>query len=390
MTRVRAWKSPQDIRAAVQRRWKDGSLLRAYAQGEEFPVITVPLGGPTSAELASRWDEWRAWSSDLSHDSRGGAHYDLELKSVGGRGAVGANSVPHRAVISRFDQAWKLLSVGRDVAAFDELLSVTKKRQLEAPWHWVLRRPLEALRLAAEWPQVLAAYEWLDAARGSGRYLRQVDAAGVDTKFVESNRRPLAEMLGVAAAKGKFEQALGLATKPAYVRMRVDPARSPVPGVDEFTLRADQLPEFGFVPDIVLIVENEITFLTVPVPADGAVVWGKGFESQRSQTLAFFAGSGVLYWGDVDTHGFSILHGVRTQLPQAESVLMDEDTLEAHRKLWGSEPAPTNAYLENLTPTERALYDDLVSDRLGRNVRLEQERINWAWALQRLDYRWAQ
>ena len=389
MSRGRVWKTPQDIRTAVQRRWKDGSLLRAYALGEDFPTVTVSLGGPTSAELASRWEEWRAWSADLSENSRGGAHYDLDLKAVGGRGAVGRNSVPYRAVVSQFDQAWKLLSVGRDVAAFDELLVVTEKRELRAPRQWILHRPLEALRLAAKWPQMLASYEWLDAARGSGRYLRQMDAAGVDTKFVESNRRPLAEMLEVTSAKGAFEQALGLATKPAYVRMRVDPACSPVPGVDEFTLRADQLPEFGFAPGVVLIVENEVTYLTVPVPAGGAVVWGKGFESQRNQTLAFFAGSDVLYWGDLDTHGFSILHGVRAQLPQAESVLMDEETLLAHRDLWGTEPAPANAYLENLTPTERALFDDLVSDRLGRNVRLEQERINWAWVLQRLDYPWA-
>jgi hypothetical protein len=33
---------------------------------------------------------------------------------------------------------------------------------------------------------------------------------------------------------------------------------------------------------------------------------------------------------------------------------------------------------------EADLYADLVSDRLGVNVRLEQERIDWDWALERL------
>ncbi|MBU2583530.1 MAG: DUF2220 domain-containing protein, partial [Alphaproteobacteria bacterium] len=38
-------------------------------------------------------------------------------------------------------------------------------------------------------------------------------------------------------------------------------------------------------------------------------------------------------------------------------------------------PAPTIAPLDHLTPTEASLYDDLRYDRLGRAVRLEQERI---------------
>jgi hypothetical protein len=35
-------------------------------------------------------------------------------------------------------------------------------------------------------------------------------------------------------------------------------------------------------------------------------------------------------------------------------------------------------------PAEHALYADLVADGLGERVRLEQERIDWGWAQQRL------
>jgi hypothetical protein len=46
----------------------------------------------------------------------------------------------------------------------------------------------------------------------------------------------------------------------------------------------------------------------------------------------------------------------------------------------GRESCPTRARLDRLSSDEAAVYDDLVSDRLGDCVRLEQERIDWAWA----------
>ncbi|MEU4360525.1 Wadjet anti-phage system protein JetD domain-containing protein [Promicromonospora sp. NPDC023987] len=63
---------------------------------------------------------------------------------------------------------------------------------------------------------------------------------------------------------------------------------------------------------------------------------------------------------------------------------MDRDTLLAHEERWGREERPTSAALARLTDAEAALYTELVTDRHGTRVRLEQERIDWAWASQRL------
>jgi len=65
---------------------------------------------------------------------------------------------------------------------------------------------------------------------------------------------------------------------------------------------------------------------------------------------------------------------------------MDRDTLLAHRDRWVTEATPTAARLSRLTVDEEALYHDLITDRLGRRVRLEQERIDWAWVAERLPY----
>ncbi len=91
-------------------------------------------------------------------------------------------------------------------------------------------------------------------------------------------------------------------------------------------------------------------------------------------------------WGDLDTRGFAILNQLRAWLPQTRSFLMDRQTLVEHRDRWGREPAPTAARLDRLTPDEGALYVDLVADRMGEAVRLEQERLDWSWVTARLPY----
>ena len=85
-----------------------------------------------------------------------------------------------------------------------------------------------------------------------------------------------------------------------------------------------------------------------------------------------------MYSGDLDSHGFAILNGVRAGIRRTESLAMDRETLLAHRERWGQEPAPTSARLPNLTSAEAALYTDLVEDTYGVRVRLEQERLDWA------------
>ncbi|GAA1061408.1 hypothetical protein GCM10009573_28350 [Agromyces bracchium] len=114
------------------------------------------------------------------------------------------------------------------------------------------------------------------------------------------------------------------------------------------------------------------------------LLWGKGYDANQPASLSWLRGTPVAYWGDIDTHGFAILNRVRTHLPQATSLLMDRATLLAHEDRWGQEASPTSASLSDLSHAESALYEDLVTDRFGASVRLEQELIDWKWVTEAL------
>ncbi|HMR50663.1 MAG TPA: DUF2220 domain-containing protein [Arachnia sp.] len=110
------------------------------------------------------------------------------------------------------------------------------------------------------------------------------------------------------------------------------------------------------------------------------MAWGSGYRVDLIGALPFLAGAEVDYWGDLDTHGFAILNRLRHGAPHARSLLMDLETLLAHRDRWGAEPQPTAAALDRLTVEEDELYRALVADRYGLRVRLEQGRIDWRWS----------
>lgn len=134
----------------------------------------------------------------------------------------------------------------------------------------------------------------------------------------------------------------------------------------------------------VIITEKLVNFLALPEAPGTLTIYGGGYKFSSLQDAGWLRDCEVLYWGDLDTHGFRILDQLRAIHPHVVSLLMDEETLLAHRDAWGTEPSPSRAALSRLTAEESALHEALGSDRFGKSVRLEQELIHWDWALERL------
>ena len=180
--------------------------------------------------------------------------------------------------------------------------------------------------------------------------------------------------------RGWFERRYGFRSKPLLVRMRaLDPNLELVPGAADLTMTATALSGHEPASDtVVLITENEINFLALPRKVGVLAIWGAGNRAPEALAeVGWLKHHRVYYWGDIDTHGFGILDRLRGVLPHVESFLMDREVLLAHRELWVREPSQMQRALSNLTVAENDLLQDLQQDKLGPNVRLEQELINY-------------
>jgi hypothetical protein len=149
-------------------------------------------------------------------------------------------------------------------------------------------------------------------------------------------------------------------------------------------VRVDELARHPLTVTTIIIVENEITFLALPHVPNSAAILGSGYAVPVLRALPWLAERQLIYWGDLDTHGFAILDRLRQFFPHVQSMLMDRETLLAHEKQWVTEPTPTIARLPALRADEAALYRDLVDDVHGKRVRLEQERIGFSAVIRAL------
>ena len=134
-------------------------------------------------------------------------------------------------------------------------------------------------------------------------------------------------------------------------------------------------------PDVVLIIENDELGHTITTDIDGAaIIHGLGSGAPILGDLHWLTtASTVLYWGDIDRAGLSILATLRRAGVPATAILMDEITLDRYPQLRHETDSQTLSHNipNGLTATETALYQRLNSHHhsTGTELQLEQEHI---------------
>ncbi|GGN91053.1 hypothetical protein GCM10011579_087560 [Streptomyces albiflavescens] len=219
--------------------------------------------------------------------------------------------------------------------------------------------------------------------RGAAVYLRQLDVPGVDTKFIEGHRAIPTTLLEnclpedrIDAAAARTDFAARFLRKPAYLRFRLLGGESRA-GFSELAVRAD---EFAAPPPAITtmyVVDNETSYLAFPDQPHSIVIQGGGYAVTQLSALTWLHDVRLVYWGDVDTHGFTILDRLRRAFEHTQSILMNRRTLLEHRGQWVKEDAPTHRPLGTLAPDEADVYHSLVDGEFGANVRLEQVRVRF-------------
>lgn len=380
------WTKPGDLCDQLHKLWNRGELLASLVTSESLFPKRLALKAPTSAEMNERFDEVRTWVAELLAMP----HYRVEKREFKHR-VFGANAVPNAVWVDTLDDALALIGKRRDVARFTALIDLTTERQPQL-LDWLAKRPMRALELSDDWPLLLEIVAWLVAHPRPGVYLRQVDIPGVHSKFIEAHCAVLAELLDTvlppeaidttASGVKQFARRYGFRDKPVRIRFRIlDAEHTLLPGglVQDISLDAESFALLT--PEItrVFIAENEINFLAFPELKDSLVIFGSGYGFDMLSKADWLSRCCIYYWGDIDTHGFAILDQLRSKFGHVESFLMDRATLLAFKAHWAEEGKQQLRDLPRLSPDERALYNDLRDNRIGENLRLEQEKIGFGW-----------
>lgn len=350
--------APDALRERAARLWEREG--RKWAAGDAASaVLTFPLHPPTQREAIGDLEAARAWV-DSWRGVAGVVWQERNWFSVGTQqipvrvALVGADAIARAAGVSRQWQRWRkrtrslLEALGEDAR---EGLITHGRRIGEMP--------------SPDFARLRDVVLWLRENPTSNRFVRELPIRGIDSKWLGKHLRVVSDLVG--------SKDLGFRKPPTLARVRFldglpTDVTAPVEELNLLDVRAR-----------VLILENLQTFLAMPQLPSLVVVAGQGDAIDVLARIGW--AQEALYWGDLDSHGFRILSKGRRAGLNLTSVLMGTDTLLEFRDLWVPEPKPHRGLVPHLNESERRTLDVL---RAEGDVRLEQERVSWDWALDRL------
>lgn len=382
---------PAQLHRKALKAWRDGSFLRAWMQGETLFPLEIRFGKPSAKSLGENFRQVQAWITTLKGNSKSykGCGYSVSFKPIQHR-LLGKQQVPQRIWFESEKDWLPFIDKEAEFGAFQKLEAMTR-RQLPGLLAFLAADPIKVLELERDWPRLLAVSAWLQENPRPGCYVRQLEIPGVDTKFIGAHKKVLTSLLDLilpppavdrtatGLAQNGFERRYGFKYDQPLIRFRILDDNLAINGLTDLSLPLDQMAGLEWEFDTVFITENKVNGLSFPEVAGALVIFGLGYGVDMLAELLWLRGCKLVYWGDIDTHGFAILSRLRGYFPHVDSLLMDRQTLMDHRHLWVAETRTKrfSGDLHNLTAAEQVVFKALKENLWGERIRLEQERIGY-------------
>ena len=389
------------VKQKALRLWQNDKLLRAWLGCEALFPLVIGVGKPTATALLNDFSGVRAWKVDLEKHSQCsiGYGYRIEYVDINHR-QLGKHRLPSKLVFDRPEDLIAYIKKGKEISRFSQLLGQIKNTDRKL-LQWCELHPSKVLKYADDWLRLLSVVSFFKENPQPNRYIRELDIPLVDSKFIEKNKKIISQLLERVLSPSDvdqciqgmtnsgFERRFGLRYDQPNIRLRLldEKLVAYYGGVSDLSIPLSQFVAMVPACKRVFITENKINGLTFPPLSESIVIFGLGYGISLLKDIDWLMHREIIYWGDIDTHGFAILSQLRAYYPQAKSMLMDLNTLQQFRSSWVVEQDSKRclSVLPNLTPDEQGLLAALKDNEFGHNIRLEQERVWFSTLLEYLN-----
>lgn len=377
--------SPEDIRQQALK-WWNPFLQSVMSREAFFPREMDRIGKVRPAEITRRFDVLQDEIAALYKKSKNdtGSGYWIKTAEKNFR-RIGSHQLPDSIV---FETAGDYLHFIRKNAEYERFLDNYRliTQSLPQLHTWAMQGPIPLTNEEVDWKSILAVCSYFISNPRPNLYIRQL-AIPIHTKFIEENATLLQSLLDFLIPEHirdpnqkRLVDRYFLRRDEPLIRLRIlDPALALPNNILDFSIRLSDFEKGNWKNENIVITENKMNFLSLPdIPSTIAIWSGGGFMVSYLKDSQWFREKSIFYWGDIDEHGFQILHQLRTYHRQTQSIMMDKATFDLFQEFSVAGERNRAERLSLLNADEHQLYEMLKS-RPERN-RLEQEKIPQTYA----------
>ncbi|MCO5237453.1 MAG: DUF2220 family protein [Chitinophagaceae bacterium] len=372
--------SPDEIKKQALKWWKP--LLQSTISGNVFfPKSIDRIGKIRPGQITQSFETLQKEITTLYRHSKNqtGIGYLVKTTEKNFR-RTGSHELPDAVIFETVEDyisftgkksEWKLFLLN-----YEKVIKGIP--QLKA---WVLSNCVWLTDTQINWDDVLKVGRYfLDNPRPN-LYLRQLPIA-VHTKFIEENVTVIQSLLDFLIPhdirnlqQRRFAERYFLKYDEPLIRIRMlDKHLNCFGNFSDISLPLSDFEKLDLSAKNILITENKMNFLTLPAMPSTIAVWsGGGFNISYLRNVVWLAEKHILYWGDIDEHGFQMLHQLRSYCPHTQSIMMDCKTFEHFSEFAVAGARNKSEQLSLLDEEERKLFEKL---KLMDKNRLEQEKIS--------------
>ncbi len=369
----------KDITKKLKTTYNRAEHLKAYLNQEEFQ-LSIKFKRLSQKEIEQNFRQISNWIEELNQSS-----FKIEFQRISYR-SLGEQSIPKILVLNR-DEFLKYLSKEKEFRKHIELIQKSLKAfpNLEPIFK---EKPQLLMENNKVWEQLLTVCDYFVTHPMPNCYIRELDIEGIDTKFIENHKKILDTLLctildqePTRLAQNGFEKRYGLKYDLPTIRFRILDEALYISGLSDISLPLNEFISLDIGCNRVFITENKINGLSFPNVKNSIVIFGLGYGVESLKNVKWLTSKELIYWGDIDTHGFAILSQIRGYFPQIKSILMNKEVIEKFRHLAVKESQSKRflGELYNLTQEEDEVFKNLKENVYGEAFRLEQERIGFGY-----------
>ena len=368
--------SPNDIKTKAERKYF--SFLQAVIQAIPFSRIVIPGDKTYNKTSVGDFQKEILALVNQSKEKRGFG-FTIDYQTIKTK-SIGTQSLPTIIYFDTETDFLKFIGKEKEVVNFINDWQMLQSHFPELN-NWIIRNPTKIIQQHGKWESLVNVCNYFKNCPKPNLYIRELPA-NVHTKFIESNQSIITELLDVIIQnhlnlnEREFEKRFHLKFREPLVRFKVldkEISQSFFSNLDDISIPVSQFESLKLPLKKVLIVENKTTLyttLTLPKMDKTIAIFGQGNAVTNIQKAKWLNDITVLYWGDIDVHGFEMLSRIRKYFDHTQSVLMDNTTFDKYFENDLGKPTTDTTTLK-LSDNERKLYNLLRTN----NWRLEQEKI---------------